>query len=457
MMNLLDTNQRLFYRLLSENTEELMPIVYTPTVGLACQKYGFIFTNPKGMFISIKDKGHVYEVLSNWPEKDIKAIVVTDGERILGLGDLGAQGMGIPVGKLALYTALADIPPHQTLPITLDVGTNREELRNDVDYIGLRQPRVRGEEYDQFIDEFMQAVFRRFGQSCLIQFEDFGKDNAFRLLEMYRDKYCTFNDDIQGTASVALAGILAALKATGKSLKEHTFLFQGAGQAAVGIALLIAMALEKREGLTREEALSHVWLRDSKGLVVKDRPSGGISKPKAPFAHPHEPMEDLMEIIRSIKPTCLIGAAAIPGVFTPEVIKEVGDLNETPIIFALSNPTSQAECTAEAAYTYTEGRAIFASGSPFPHFQGFGKSFEPGQGNNAYIFPGASLGVIAAGIRHIHESVFLFIESVFLFIAEGLADMVTADDLKDKEKHIKEMLYNYNYDGDSNLPAVYKW
>lgn len=489
MMQLLQDNQRLFYRLMSEKTEELMPIVYTPTVGLACQKYGYIFSKPQGMFISIKDKGHVYEVLRNWPVDDVKAIVVTDGERILGLGDLGAQGMGIPVGKLALYTALADIPPHQTLPIQLDVGTNREELRNDIDYIGLRQPRVERQIYDEFIDEFMQAVVKRFGQNCLIQFEDFGKDNAFRLLEKYREQYCTFNDDIQGTASVALAGILAALKGSGKGLKEHTFLFQGAGQAAVGIALLITMALQKREGLSREEALKHVWLRDSRGLVVLDRPSGGISEPKAPFAHQHPPMEDLMEIIRDIKPTCLIGAAAIPGVFTPEVLKEMAELNDRPIIFALSNPTSKAECTAEAAYTNTEGRAIFASGSPFPTFEGFGKRFEPGQGNNAYIFPGASLGVIAAGIKHIHES-------VFLFAAEGLAGMVSSEDLEvgrvypplhnikeislkiavkvaeesykdgmasvypepeDKEAYIRGLQYNANYEATTNIPTTYSW
>jgi len=299
----------------------------------------------------------------------------------------------------------------------------------------------------------------------------------------------TFNDDIQGTATVALAGILAALKASGRHLTDHTFLFQGAGQAAVGIALLIAMAMEKREGIPREEALKHIWLRDSKGLVVKNRPDGGISEPKEPFAHEHEPVTDLMEIIKDIKPTCIIGAAAIPNVFTPEVIKEMATLNERPIIFALSNPTSKAECSAEDAYTHSEGRAIFASGSPFPVFEGFGKRFEPGQGNNAYIFPGLSLGVICAGIRHIHES-------VFLFAAEGLANLVTEEDLalgrmypplskikeisiklatkvaeeaykegmastypepKDKEAFIRSKLYNYEYDDQSALPASYPW
>ena len=487
MADLLERDERLFYKVLSENTEELMPIVYTPTVGLACQKFGLAFKRPKGLFITIHDSGHVYEVLKNWPEQDVRCIVVTDGERILGLGDLGAQGMGIPIGKLSLNTAIAGIPPSQTLPVTLDVGTNRQELLDDIDYIGLRHKRVTGEAYDEFIDEFMKAVVRRYGQNTLIQFEDFGNHNAFRFLEKYRNKYCTFNDDIQGTASVAVAGVFAALKATNTKLSEHTFLFQGAGEAALGIANLIAMAIEKREGIPYKEALKKIWLKDSRGLVVKDRPSGGISEHKAPFAHQHEPMEELGDIVKTLKPTVLIGAAAVPNVFTAEIIRDMATFNTAPVIFALSNPTSKAECTAEQAYVNSDGRAVFASGSPFPTYRGFGKTYEPGQGNNAYIFPGVSLGVICTGVHHISDE-------VFLSAAEGLAEMVTQKDLDvgrlypplkdlreisvkiainvaleayksgtastypepaDKETFIREQLYDYNYD--RALPAIYQW
>ncbi|XP_077577766.1 NADP-dependent malic enzyme [Stigmatopora nigra] len=422
LMGLQEQSEKLFYRVIMSDIERFMPIIYTPTVGLACQQYGLIFRRPRGLYISIHDSGHIASILQNWPENNVKAVCVTDGERILGLGDLGCHGMGIPVGKLALYTACGGFSPQKCLPVMLDVGTDNETLLQDPLYIGNRHKRVRGQEYDDLLDEFMKAVSDRYGLQCLIQFEDFANLNAFRLLVKYRDIYCTFNDDIQGTAAVAVAGLLAALRITGGKMCDHKIVFQGAGEAAMGIAVLITLAMEK-EGLLKEDSLKKIWMVDSKGLIVKGRDH--LTHEKEMFAHEHAQMANLEDVVHELKPTVLIGVAAVPGAFTENIIRDMASFNQQPIIFALSNPTSKAECTAEQCYTFTEGRGIFASGSPFdPVTLPDGRTLYPGQGNNAYIFPGVGLGVTACGIPHITED-------IFLTAAEALADQVTETDLSE--------------------------
>ena len=402
LMNLYERNQVLFYRVLIDNMAELMPIVYTPTVGQACQEYSKNFIGAHGMYISIEDAGDIERILGNWPEQDIRVIVVTDGERILGLGDLGANGMGIPVGKLALYSACAGIHPEHCLPVTIDVGTNNSEFLNDPLYIGLRQPRLRGEQFDALIEEFVTAVQHRFPHA-IIQFEDFGNRNAFRLLEHYRHISRSFNDDIQGTAAVTLAGIYSAMRITGQSLKDQTLVFLGAGEAGIGIADLFVSAL-KAEGVPEGEARRKCWFVDSKGLVCAERTD--LQDHKRPYAHLHRFIPSLLEVVELVKPTALVGVSGMPQTFTQPIVEAMGRFNDRPTIFSLSNPTSKSECTAEQAYRWTEGRAIFASGSPFDAVTYDGKTLVPGQGNNSYIFPGVGLGVMASGARRVTDEMF---------------------------------------------------
>ena len=413
-----DRNEALFFRVVCDNIDEIQPLIYTPTVGLACQRFGLIFQRPRGMFISANDRGRIAELLANWPYP-AKLIVVTDGERILGLGDLGANGMGIPVGKLSLYSACAGIHPEYCLPVMLDVGTNNEELLNDRYYIGLRQKRLSGAAYDEFVDEFITAAREAF-PGMLIQFEDFANHSAFRLLHKYRDEINVFNDDIQGTAAVALAGLFSALRVNGGKLADQRVLFLGAGEAATGIADLVVSAM-MAEGVSEAEALRRNWLVDSRGLVVKDR--AGLTDHKLRYAHDHAPVGDFLTAIRALKPTAIIGVAAVGGAFTPEVLQTMAELNERPIVFALSNPTSKAECSAEEAYRHTGGRALFACGSPYDPVKLDGKTFVPRQGNNSYIFPGVGLGAIASGSR-------LVTDEMFMAAAHTLAYLVDPDDIE---------------------------
>ena len=418
LSDLADRNEVLFYRLLLDHLEEMIPIVYTPTVGLACQLWGHLFRRARGLYISIQDRGRIAKVLRNWGHP-ARVIVVTDGERILGLGDQGVGGMGIPTGKLELYTACAGINPRHCLPVTLDVGTENEEYLQDPLYLGLRHKRVRGDAYYEFVTEFILAA-QEVMPKALIQFEDFANRNAFPLLETWRDKICAFNDDIQGTAAVILAGLLSALRLTGKTLCQQRIVFLGAGEAGIGIADLIASAIAD-EGTTLEEARGRCWFVDTQGLVVKSRSS--LANHKLRYAHDLDPQPHLLAAIGALEPTALIGVSTAAKAFNREVIELMSRLNERPIIFALSNPTSKSECSAEEAYQWSRGQAIFASGSPYPPVTWEGKSLVSGQGNNVYIFPGMGLGIVASEAKHVTDS-------MFREAARTLAELVSDGDLE---------------------------
>jgi len=414
-----DTDETLFYRLLMSDQARFLPLVYTPTVGEACLKFGYLGTLPRGLYLSIKRKGRIRNILRNWPERDIRFIVVTSGERILGLGDLGAHGMPIPIGKLALYTAGGGVPPHLTLPITIDCGTNNDALLKDPLYMGLRQRRRSPEEVDEFVEEFVTAVEAEF-PNCCIQFEDWGRSDAFRLLARYRDRICCFNDDIQGSGAAVVAGMLSALRITGGAIRDQTILFCGAGSAGVGIATMLADAMVL-QGLSKEEAHARLWLFNRGGLVQSARTD--LTDYQKPYVHPHSPTRSFAGAIESIKPTAIIGVSTVAKAFDQPVIEAMARINRRPIIFSLSNPTSHSECTAQEAYRWSDGRAVFASGSPFPPVSHRGHLFTPGQCNNLYIFPAIGLAVYATGATRVTDE-------MFMAAAHAIAEQVTPADLE---------------------------
>jgi malate dehydrogenase (oxaloacetate-decarboxylating)(NADP+) len=418
LSQLQDTDETLFYRLLMSDPAHFLPLVYTPTVGEACLQFGHIMRRPKGLYISIKRKGHLRDILRNWPERDIRFMVVTSGQRILGLGDLGANGMGIPIGKLALYTACAGVPPQFTLPVLMDCGTNNEALLRDPLYLGLRHTRPEIAELDEFVEEFITAVQTEF-PNCCVQFEDWAGVDAVRLLARYRERICSFNDDIQGTAAVALAGILGALRITGGKLSEQTVLFLGAGSAGIGIADLLTETIAL-EGISPEKARTHTWLFDVNGLLESSR--NDLADFQKPYAHPHAPAKNFVDAIESIKPTAIIGVSTVAKAFNQRAIEAMARINQHPIIFPYSNPTSHSECTAEEAYRWSEGRAVFASGSPFPPVRFGDRTLVPGQGNNVYIFPAIGMAVYATRAK-------LITDEMFIAAARAVAEQVTKAEL----------------------------
>ena len=417
LLSLLDRGEQIFYRMVIDHIDEIMPLIYTPTVGQACKEFASIFRKPRGFYITPEDKGDIREMLENWPEDDVRIIVVTDGQRILGLGDLGANGMGIPIGKLSLYCACAGIHPSQCLPVMLDVGTNNEELLNDPMYLGYPHKRLEGQDYFDLVDEFIWAVHEKYPR-VLVQFEDFLTPNAFQLLDIYRDRILCFNDDIQGTAAVTLAGVYASTRITGHDFKDLRIMFLGAGSAATGIGdLMVAAFIE--EGLNEVDARQRLWFVNSRGLVVSSTEK--LLPHVQAYAHDHEPME-FIEAIKDIKPHVLIGATGMPNTFNREVVESMCEINERPAIFALSNPTSRAECTAEQAYEWSKGKVIFTSGSPFGVVNYAGKEYRPGQGNNSYVFPGIGMGAVACNARIINDE-------MFLASAKSLAEQVSQESL----------------------------
>ena len=420
LTSLADRNTTLFYRFLMENLEETTPIMYTPTVGQACQRFGHIYRKSRGMYITRRHRGRIAEVLDNWPSPEVDIIVISDGSRILGLGDLGANGMGIPIGKLVLYVVGAGLHPNRTLPILLDVGTNNEQLLDDPLYLGITHRRVDPDEFYEIVDEFVAAATKRW-PSVLIQWEDFTNDKAFPLLERYRDKVLSFNDDIQGTGAVALAGLLAAMRKLNGRLSDQRIVFFGAGSAAVGIADMICAGIAEEHNMSHEEARRLVWMVDSHGLVTHKR-GGELQVHKIPYARDENPAPTLLDVVKRVKPTVLIGCSGQPRTFTEDVLRQMHAHCPEPVVFALSNPTSKSECTAEQAYTWTDGNAIFASGSPFRRVRLGGKIYIPGQGNNMFIFPGMGLGAIVSGASKITDE-------MFFTAAKTLAHMVTEEEL----------------------------
>jgi malate dehydrogenase (oxaloacetate-decarboxylating)(NADP+) len=418
LIGLLDTDEALFYEVAMSDPARFLPILYDPTVGEACLKFGHIYRRPRGMHLSVKHQGRMVQVLRNWPSRDVRVICVSSGGRILGLGDLGANGMGIPIGKLQLYTACAAVPPQGLLPIHMDIGTTNQALINDPLYLGLRQPRISDDEVDELVDEFVDAVQEVF-PGCCLHFEDWKGTDAMRLLARYRDKVCCYNDDIQGTAGVTITGLMSALRITGGKLSDQRILFLGAGSAGIGIANLTASAMVQ-EGLSKEDARARISLFDVNGLLEPSRTD--LFDFQKPYAHLHAPSRDFVEVIKSIEPTAIIGVSTKGKAFTREVVETMAELNERPVIFALSNPTDHAECTAAEALTWSQGRAVYAAGVQFPPVRVGGKTYVTGQANNLYIFPAVGLAVYATRAKRVTDE-------MFLTAAKAVADQVTQAEL----------------------------